>query len=155
MRTLKTVMVFAIAATLTGCEGENLFANSDVILVDQPPAFEAVMFELENRAGDRIDLIDGGGRFELSLDEDAGEFDSRFQFRGSTIRRSGTFEVVNDRITFSDDPLEDDERDVARSFDFARTGDVLHLEDAATLFDVDNDGTDEVATLRIRMERRG
>lgn len=155
MHPLKNIALCAAAvAGLAGCEGENLFANADVVLGGASNAFQAVVFDIENRAGERLDLIAEGGRFDLSLDDEAGEFESSFQFRGSSVRRSGTFRVADGRITFSDDPLQDDDRELERSFDFVRTEDAIEMVDTGALFDVDGDGTREVATVRIRLEPR-
>lgn len=154
MHALKTITLCAAAVVgLAGCEGENLFANADVVLSGES-AFRAVEFEIENRDGDRVDVIAEGGRFELTLDDEAGEFESSFQFRGSSFRTSGTFEIVDGRIEFSDDPLLDNDGETQRSFDFDRTDDAIFMEGTGVLFDVDDDGTREVATVRIRLEPR-
>lgn len=158
MHALKaTALCAAAAVSLAGCEGENLFANADVILAGGLNALRAVEFEIENRNGDRIDLVAEGGRFDLTLDDagnDFGEFQSTFQFRGSSIRASGTFEIDDGQIRFSDDPLQDNDGEIERSFDFNRTQDGIFMVDRGALFDVDGDGSREVATVRIRLESR-
>lgn len=154
MDALRTTALCAAAVVgLAGCEGENLFANADVALIGGA-AFRAAEFEIVNREGERIDLIAEGGRFELTLDEEAGEFESSFQFRGSSLRTSGTFEIIEGRIRFSDDPLLDTPGEIQRSFVFTRTGDTIFMEDRGALFDVNGDGNREVATVRMRLEPR-
>lgn len=155
MRTLTTI-AFCSAATLglAGCEGENLFANSDPVVANDRDIFDAVVLEFVDPLGDRIDLIAEGGRFELALDEDAGEFESDFEFRDVLIGVTGTFFIEDDNIVFSDDPFEDDDLVLERSFDFVDEGDVLFLSDPAAVFDVDNDGSEEVVEMQVRLEAR-
>lgn len=149
-------IVFCTAATLVlaGCEGENLFVNSEPAVSNQGEVFDAVVLEFVDPLGDRIDLIDEGGRFELALDDEAGEFESEFEFEDTRFDVAGTFRLEGDQIVFSDDPFEDDDLVLERAFGFVDEGDVIFLDDPTAVFDVDNDGTDEVVEMRVRLEAR-
>ena len=148
---ITTTLVATATVALAGC-GENWFANTEATLVSQPDVFQAVELEFENEAGETIDLLNEGGRFELVLDEEQGVFESDFGFQDTEVDVSGTFELRDGEIVFSDDPFENDEVILQRSFEFLRADGVLFLEDPTSAFDVDNDGEEEVAELSIRLE---
>lgn len=151
---MKVLAAIALAATtLTGCDGENWFANTDVDLVDAPASFRAVEFDFVNEAGDIRDVIAEGGRFELTLDDDLGEFDATFEVDGRTFRTDGTFAMSGNEIVFSDDPFTDDDLDVQRSLELVRSDDVILLADPEAVFDVDGDGFTEVVEMNLRLER--
>ncbi|MFW5951261.1 MAG: hypothetical protein ACOCVZ_04020 [Gemmatimonadota bacterium] len=147
-----TLLVLAASAATAGCRGENRFANSDPTLVNTPHAFEAVRFEVVNQAGESVDLITQGALFQLSLDEEAETFESSFRFDALDIDVSGTFEILPGAIVFSDDPFEDDDLIIQREFEFEEVGSVLFLEDPETVWDIDNDGVDEIVSLDIRLD---
>lgn len=153
MRTItRLALALAVPLAVAGCEGENLFANADPELVNDTPTFEAVRFDFVNGAGETFDLIEENARFELELDEEQGRFESDFRFDDIDIQVTGTFVQADRSIIFSDDPLAADDLVMERTFTFEEAGDVLFLGDPAVVWDIDNDGVDEVGSLDIRLE---
>jgi hypothetical protein len=141
-----------VTLPVTGaCEGENRFAAP---ALGEDNTFDAVEMEFRDAVGDTTDIVEEGGSFELTLDRDEETFRSRFQFLSIDYQLDGTFTVSEGRITFSDDPLADDELTITRAFDFTDAGDVIRLEDAAAVFDLDEDGTTETGELDILLQRR-
>lgn len=146
-------VLFAAALGLAACEGENLFSGISAV-ANQSEAYDAVTFRFESEAGDTLDVIARGGRFELILDRPNGEFDSRFQFRAANIRADGTFVIRDDDIIFSRDPFAESGSSFERSLSYSEVADAILLEDRAALFDINNDGRRQSARLRIRLEPR-
>lgn len=153
MRITEIVLASVGLTALAGCSGDNLFRNSDITLVDRPAGFEAVRFEFEPDDGDPVDLIAEGARFQLTLDPEDRTFESDFLHQDIDVRVEGTFDLDDGAIIFSDDPFTEDDSIIERRFDFEDAGDVIFLGDPSTVWDVDNDGVEEVVSLEIRMER--
>lgn len=154
MRTLRNAALCAAAAlALAGC-GENRFANGEVVVVVEPDVFEAVRLEVDDGDGLPRDLVEEGGRFELILEEGPRAFRSDLEFQSLDLEVSGTFELGDGRITFSDGPFEDDDRVLERSYDILVGNAVLLFEGVNAVLDLDNDGIQEVVELEVLLERR-
>lgn len=156
MRSRPILALIAVAVTIAACEGENLFKKGGAGVIggdpEPNPVYEATRFEFENEAGEMVDLIAEGARFELILNEDDGTFESRFRYRAIDFNVTGTFEIELGSFTFSDDPFSDDGVTTARSFSFLADEGLLFFRDPAAVFDIDNDGIDEVGSLDIRLD---
>ena len=142
------VVAMVSAVTLVaGCESD----YSGPVAAHTPPQYEAVVLTFENERGERIDLIEEGASFELTLDEEASTFESDFAFGSTVISRSGSVVIEGDRMIFGDDPFEDDDLELEREFVFEEVGDLIILEDPTSAFDVDGDGFSEVASMEVQL----
>lgn len=144
----------AALGSIAACEGENLFRTAGVSLIDAPMRFEAVELVFEDAFGDRVDLVDQGALFVLLLEDDDDTFETRFRFGAIDVTAAGSFRFDGGELVLSDDPFEDDDIELERSFRFLWVGDDLVLEDPGAVFDMDGDGIEEVAALRVDLQRR-
>lgn len=160
MRPLHALALATAAAIgLAACDGENFFKNSDVSVVGTDGAapgvtYEAVRLEFENEAGLTLDLVDQGAIFLLTLDREEGTFASDLAYLDIDVQTTGTYTLEGDSIVFSDGPFADDAFGVERAYEFDDAGDVVFLRDPITVWDVDNDGVAEAASLDVRLDRR-
>ena len=90
----------------------------------------------------QVDLIGQGASFTMSVTADGRASTLFDDGQGSTSSDDGTLSPDGHTVTIA-----------GRAFDAQRSGDVLTLTDAANFYDFDSDGSDESATLVIRMLR--
>lgn len=150
MRALRGIAFCATATlALAACDWDG-----GVVIIDQPDTFDAVFLEIDDGVALPRDLIPRGARFELTLQEGPGTFQSDFEFDGVDLEVAGTYIVEDDRITFSDGPFDDDTLALERSYDVVMGTDVILIENGTAVFDIDNDGATEVVDIEVRLERR-
>ncbi len=138
---LKALVAIAITTLATTACGD----STGVTAEDLVGTWNATLYQYTSsaNAGELVDLIALGASSEMTVAAD-GTVSTLFDDgQGGTSSDSGTLSVDGGTLTIAGNAFEAD-----------RSGDVLTLTDETNLYDFDDDGSDDAATLMIRMVRQ-
>jgi hypothetical protein len=140
MRTGRRILAAVVVAGAVAC-GD----STGITPEDLAGTWEATEMVFTNQANtsESVDLIELGASLTVTVNA-SGTVSTVFDDgQGGTDSDSGTMSVDGSTITIGSDTYEAD-----------RSGDELTLTDATSEFDFDEDGSDDAATLVIRLVRQ-
>ena len=138
---IRRLVILATTAFIAAACGD----STGITVEDLAGDWEATQFRFTNNSNSSevVDLITGGATLDVIVAA-SGTVTSVFDDgQGGSSSDSGTFSASGTTLTIAGD-----------TFEAERSGDVLILTDENNEYDFDNDGSDDPATLQIRLERQ-
>ena len=131
--------------TLTALVAVACTESTGVAVQDLIGTWNATEYGYVNNADttQQVDLIVQGVSFEMTVTEDGTASTLFTDAQGGTSSDSGTLDVTGTLLTIA-----------GNAFAATRSGNQMTLEDQTNAYDFDGDGSDESATVMIRMLRQ-
>ena len=138
LRGLVAVVVFTLAAAACG-------DSTDITVEDLVGVWNATNYQYSNNANpnERVDLVAQGASFQMTVSADGTVSTLLDDGQGSTSSDSGTLNPTGTTLTIA-----------GIAFEAERSGHILTLTDETNSYDIDDDGSDEDATLVIQLARQ-
>lgn len=149
IRTARNALALCAAVPLLAACDEPTSPGS---LISTPETCQAVSIVYESPDGQVVDLVSRGARWDVTLDETEGAFESSFDYLDTHLDIDGDFDVTDNEIVFSDDPFLDDATVGERALEYDEDGDRIFLRDLGGEFDFDGDGFRETAEFRVILD---
>lgn len=143
--------ILLAGAVLAACGGENLFTSA---VRGTQAVYLAESILVTSPDTGVVDLIAGGSRFELKLDEFDTTFEANFDHSSIHADVQGEFVRTDTTFVFSDDPFVDDQTITQRVFDLDEGVDTLILNDPDASFDLNDDGFAEPVQFHVVLTRQ-
>lgn len=140
MRVAYMLLVGAMTVAATGCGDATGLTAEDL---EGTWNATQIVYTNQANASESVDIVPLGGSFTMTVTSDGSVSTVFDDGEGSTNSNSGTFSSTQATLTVA-----------GEVFQAVRSGDQLTLTNSDSAYDFDDDGSDDPATLVIRLTRQ-